>query len=169
MQTPSREEILNKYRDLIDEDDFVVLSREQLPSPSELQVEGAWLQKLGPVGDCVVWLKRTFGGVVVAIALYGSFVSGLREIPNGVNIAFDSVQSIAAFAHAHTDEPADRYAFGIPEQFAALSPPPPSIPSTTTTTTTTQPPTTTTPEPQSYELPSGSGVAPYRSGWEGYA
>ena len=79
---PSRDEILAKYRDVIEAEDFEILAANELPTPSQLQSEGACLEKLGPLGDCVIWLKKKLHGPIVVIALFGSFMSGIEYISN---------------------------------------------------------------------------------------
>lgn len=158
MIAPSKQEILEKYRHLIDDDDFQVLVSEELPSPSELQREGAWLQKLGTLDGLWVFAKRNAWGavlsVIVFVANYGDFFQGLETMRGHAVIALDSVKSALAKGTERPDVPADEYLVAVPPEYSTW------IAGPTTTTTTTPPP-----EPPLTDLPSGSGLVPYSSAW----
>lgn len=44
----SRQQLLEKYRDVIGAEEFELLVADSFPTPDELQREGSWLQFLGP-------------------------------------------------------------------------------------------------------------------------
>jgi hypothetical protein len=167
MSQPTKQEILEKYRHLIQSDDFAVLAAEELPSPEEVRREHAYLEYLGPLNGWYVWAKRQFGRVVTVIVFFGGFMQGIEYINKYSQIAYTEVASLIQVADEHPDEPAKEYRIVRPVQFAWLPEQsfPLEPPSTTTTTT-----TTTTPAPDSTvsELPPGSGIVPYSSRWEGW-
>ncbi|WP_442484450.1 hypothetical protein [Aeoliella sp. SH292] len=143
---PTREEILAKYRDVIAEEEFEVLVAESPPSPAEMQPEGAWLQILGPVGDWFVVLKRKLHGPVVAIALFGSVCSGLEYALRVAVFTHDSVKSIVTLAQEHLDQPANSYAFILPDDDSKPKP-----------------------DYDWYDLPPGTGVTSFNADWGLYS
>ena len=165
MSQPTKQEILAKYRHLINSEDFAVLAAEEFPSPEEVRQEHAYLEYLGSLNGWYVWAKKRIGQVVAVIVFFGGFMQGIEYINKYSQIAYTQVASLLETADRHPDEPATEYRIIRPAEFAWL--PEQSFPLEPTTTTTT----TTTPAPDSIDskLPPGSGVVPFSSRWEGSA
>ena len=52
---PTKNEILEKYRSVIDDEHFEILYEESLPTPEETHQDNASLQYLGTLGGWYVW------------------------------------------------------------------------------------------------------------------
>lgn len=179
---PTREEILAKYRNQINADDFEILSTQELPPPSQLQREGAWLEYLGPLQETFLYLKRKLYGPVVVISAFGGFMQGLEYLDKYTRIGFATIEQVVQLANEHCEAPATHYVIALRDPEALPNHSPVQLPSddrypfksmttttssTTTTTTTTTSTTTTTPSPQQLgiTLPIGSGIIPYSREW----
>ncbi|MDA0835997.1 MAG: hypothetical protein O2955_20010 [Planctomycetota bacterium] len=157
---PTKNEILEKYRDVIDADDFDILYADQLPTPKQTHRENASLQYLGTLNGWYVWAKCQFGRVVTVIIFIGGIVSGLEAINKYGHIGYDQVAQYIQLGSEHKDTPATEYVLlKTPDNW----PLPPDQPIRFTMTTTTTPP------PQSPseipEIPPGSGIAPSSGNW----
>lgn len=160
---PSKREILEKYRDVISNEDFEILVSEEFPAPQTAQQEGVFFQYLGTIKGWYLFVKRHGGKVVTAIVFMGGgFIPGLEYVANYSTIAYEAVSQYADVDRSNSDIPATDYVVSNRPLNWAL-PPDDSIrfPITTTTTTTTQPPEAT--------ISPGSGIAPYSPSWRGYS
>jgi hypothetical protein len=167
-QPPTRQEILEKYRDVIDAADFEVLATRELPPPAQLQQEGAWLEYLGPLKGAFLYLKRSLCRSVVVIAVFGGFMQGLEYIDKYSRLGYEKAQQVVQLSFQHCNQPATKYVIAVRDPATWDSHVPFQLPSddlplaaSTTTTTTTTP----SPSPPYYDLPPGSGFVPYSDNW----
>jgi hypothetical protein len=162
---PSKREILEKYRDVISNEDFEILVSGEFPAPQTAQQEGVTFQYLGTIKGWYLFVKRHCGKVVTAIVFMGGgFIPGLEYIGKYSTIAYEAVSQYADVGRSNSDIPATEYVvsdrplnWGLPPDEPIRFP----ITTTTTTTTTTQPPGTT--------ISPGSGIAPFSPSWRGYS
>ena len=184
MNTPSKQDILEKYRDKINADDFKLLIKDDLPSPAETSKSESGYEKMGVINGFIAWIKRnsTTGAVVVVLQLlsgYGSVKQGAMEVyVDAKRVCTPVVDYLGHFPLNTHFKPADRYMlvglesqeqlpFKINEPHWVTVTKTTSTTSTTTTTTTTMPPHTgIAPSINLNELPSGSGLVPYNPEWE---
>jgi hypothetical protein len=170
---PSRNEILEKYRAVIDREDFEILTQDHLPRPEELQ-QGDVLQYLGTLKGAAVWAKRNLGHVilvfVIAVQGVGGFIQGLESIAKYGQIAWEQVPPIMQFHQQHPDIPATEYKIVERQHDWPLPPEQPFWINNSGTTTTTST-TTSSPEYPSPidSMPSGSGLVPYSDRWQKWA
>lgn len=126
MTTPTKHEILEKYKDKISEDDFAILIDHPLPTPGELHEQGVFLEFLGCVKDCFVWAKRNFSGALLALILLHDGWETYRDFSPYAIKAYDQAQIYVTQLIKHKSEPATDYIVFTPEQ----TPPAPSFPPT---------------------------------------
>jgi hypothetical protein len=126
MATPTKQEILDKYKDKISAADFEVLAGASLPTPKELQDQGVFLEFWGRLKDYAVWAKRTLGGVLLALILLHDGWETYRDFSPYAIKAYDQVQTYVTQLVQHKSEPATDYIVFAPEQ----KPPAPSFPPT---------------------------------------
>jgi len=155
---PTKSEILEKYRNVIEADDFEILYQDSIPSPEESHRENAWLQYLGPLNGWFVWGKRFVTGAIVLICSSGSFESGLQTVDKWSRRGFDQIAQYVQLGLDNRDTPADQYVLFEKQDNRAL---PPEAPITLATTTTTPNPN---PSGQ-FEIHPGSGIAPSSDYW----
>ena len=160
---PTKNEILEKYRHVIDVDDFEILYEQSLPTPEETHQDNASLQYLGTLGGWCVWAKRQFGRVVAVILFIGTFVGGIEAINKYGRLGYDQIAQYVQRGSEHCETPATEYVvFDKPNDWALPPDQPIRLTTTTTTTTTTAPPE----DPNiTTELPPGSGLAPNSAQW----
>ena len=164
-QLPTRQEILEKYRGVIDNEDFEILAAESFPLPESIRQEDASLQYLGTLKGAYVWAKRQLGRVIAVIVFFGGFMQGIEYTSEYSRIAYDQIVSVVQLAQRHLQVPATEYRIFERQDNWTLPPDPPFAladylgPSTTTTT----------PAPTGSSnldsLPPGSGLIPYSGRW----
>lgn len=184
-ELPTKQEILAKYRDVIDTDDSAVLSSDTLPAPETMHREGATLTYLGQIRSVYIWAKRSCGNVVAVIIYIGGFIQGVEYINRYSRIAYDEIASLVELGQQYCSSPATEYKIAeAAPSYSALKDSPFLIPeyanyglssgptsTTTTTTTTTSTTTTTTAPPQPaaeinyMPIPPGSGLVPNSNQW----
>ena len=121
---PTKQEILEKYKDKIPAADFELLSLDTLPTPEELHQQNVFLEFWGRMKDCAVWAKRMVGGALVALILIHDCWETYRDFSPYAIKTYDQVQSYIVQLAQHQAEPATRYIVFAPEQ----KPPAPSFP-----------------------------------------
>jgi hypothetical protein len=126
MKTPTKREIIEKYKDKILAADFEVLTQNSLPTPTELQEEGVFLEFWGRFMDCAIWAKRTLTGVLLLLILVHDGWETYRDFSPYAIKAYEQVQSYVTQLAQHNSEPATDYIVFAPEQ----KPPAPSFPPT---------------------------------------
>lgn len=149
---PTKQEILEKYRHLINADDFEILAASELPTPLQMQREGAWFRVLGPLKGFHVLIKRTVLGGVAAICFIGSFGQGLEYVEKYSLMGIEKVHAIAQYAHDHLSNPATELLVAVQNNEPIILP-------DRSFQFTTLPPmnTTTTPMPWAPESPVSGG------------
>lgn len=152
---PSKQEILEKYRHVIGEEDFDIIMADHPPSPAESQREGTWLQVLGTLDGWTLLTKKNAWGIVVAVVVfvsnYGDFFQGLDTMGRHAAIALNQVQDALQKGTGKFDPPANGFLVALPPEYPHWSS---DFPTTTTTT-----------PPLGIDLPPGSGLVPYNSEW----
>jgi|GEM_PF-5308775 len=162
MSEPTKQEILEKYRHLIDSDDFEVLKTDKLPSPEETHKDGAYLVFLGKLKGCYILLRRTTISVIALIVLAGEIEDGISAINRWSTFAYTELTPLVSTALEHLSETAIEYQIVTPApSWPHHDEPLPMTPAIVTTTTTTPPP-----EPPVVELHSGSGLVPHSPSWK---
>ena len=152
---PTRKEILDKYRSLIDNEDFEILVSSELPNPEETRREKAWLECLGSLKSTYVFLKRTTEKIVTVIIFIGAFRTGLDTITEYIPVAYEKIIPLIELANKNPGEPANNYLMISRDKFTS-----PSSYFNTTTTTTTFPPLTLV-----TEISSGATLIPFSLTW----
>src|SRR3972149_4397364 len=100
-QLPTRAEILEKYRGVIDSEDFQILAAETFPQPETLHQEDASLQYIGTLKGAYLWAKRQLGRVVAVIVFFGGFIQGVEYINRYSRLAYDQVASVFQQGQQH--------------------------------------------------------------------
>jgi hypothetical protein len=159
MNIPTKQQILEKYRDVIEANDFEILYRDSLPTPEEVHQENASLQYMGRMNGFWVWAKRIVGGAIAAVIFIGELDDGIQTINRYTTVAYEKMSQYVELGSHHRQIPADEYVASKPPKFW------PSIPDDSIYIATTTTTTTTTPPPSQIELQPGSGLAPNSHRW----
>ena len=124
MTTPTKQEILEKYKDKISAADFEILTDATLPTPGELHGQGAFLEFWGRFKDCAVWAKRNLMGVLLALILLHDGWETYRDFSPYAIKAYDQINIYVTQLVHYKSEQATDYIVFAPEQ----KPPAPSFP-----------------------------------------
>jgi hypothetical protein len=167
---PTKQEILEKYRKVISNEDFDVLISDQFPSPKALHEEGIHLQYLGTIGKWWIFAKHSlFGRVIGVICAIGAIGQGIEYTCKYGQMAYETVAKYVEAGQANKSTPATDYVFtDSPIDWPFPSEKPFRLVATTTTTTTTTTQPTTNPGLTTTIAP-GSGIAPSSPSWRGYS
>jgi hypothetical protein len=104
---PTRQEILEKYRDVIERDDFELLLQGGIPTPAAIQAEGATLTFLGRIRGFAIFLKRhAWGALLVLVSTLADMEDSLQFVERVCEVA---PQVVAAAKEKLTDAKADTF------------------------------------------------------------
>ena len=93
---PTKEEIKKKYN--ISEDDFELLSSDDIPPTEELMKEGSMVEKLGWFKNFELWVKRSIlTGALQAIILVGGFISAVEKIHEYSPLVYAKAEDAAEY------------------------------------------------------------------------
>lgn len=111
MSKPTKQEILEKYKDKISAADFEILAPGSFPTPIELQREQAFMEFLGQLGGWAVWAKRTIGGLLLALILLHDGWETYRDFSPYAIKAYEEAQTYVTHLFEHRGEPATDFIF----------------------------------------------------------
>lgn len=104
---PTRQEILEKYRGVIERDDFELLLQDGIPSPAAIQAEGATLTFLGRLRGFTIFLKRSaWGALCVLVSTLADVEDSLQFVER---VREAAPQVVAAAKEMLTDNSADTF------------------------------------------------------------
>ena len=112
---PSREEILEKYKDVITAKDFKLLVADAPPPPEELQRENVFVEYWGKFKGFAVWAKKTAAAVLIALIFIHDGWETYRDFAPIAIRAYSEVVRYGQRVAANAQLVADRYIAFIPE------------------------------------------------------
>jgi hypothetical protein len=158
---PTRCEILEKYRDVIESDDFEVLQMDELPHPSVMQKENVGLVWLGKIREFLVFLKKhPVKALGVVVVTTGSIESSLQFAERVDGYALEVANVISSVSTEQAHDRADTYLVVTNQKRAPDGPTGPTHREYFLLTSTPTSTSTTTTQLFDVPLPTGSGVIP---------
>jgi len=127
---PSKNEILQRYRDKIAKDDFEILLVDAPPTPTESHQKAERIDILGTLGDWVVWTKRKLFGedtgiLVIFVTLIGVFQACEWLQPKIVRTCDKIASYLSTYVPYDGDTPSYYIAFEPPGTPLFTTEPPP--------------------------------------------
>lgn len=114
---PTKAEILEKYRSVIEVEDFEVLCAEEVQSAEEMGHESADWTYLGTLGEWFVWLKKSVGQVAVVVMMLDGFIGGVEKIIKYGTPAYETARAYVQDNTADSDRRSAYVVFDPPPEW----------------------------------------------------